>query len=317
MRVGIAGAGLIGGSLALALRGAHDVAVFDTDDGARDLARGAGLEVVDRLDDLTPADVIVVATPLDAVVPTLAAFAESGAVLVDTGSLKAPVAAFARSAAPAARIVGGHPMAGSAASGFAAAEAGLFRDRSFLLVPTARSDTLAMAVAGDLARAVGAIPTVCSADLHDRVVAATSAAPLAAALALTLLGDEAARGALRPFIGPGFGDATRLAATPAGLATALLGGNPDSAPAIGRLMDLLGEVRSAAVSGGPAVAALLERVRDARLRARDGGGVPPAGLAEETGATAASKPEAGRTDGAGASAAGGPTSQRASSPSIS
>ena len=269
MRIGIAGIGLIGGSLALALRSTHDVVVFDTDSEARDLAARAGLRVADRLEALHPADAVIVATTLDAVVPTMAAIAPmaGGAVLMDTGSLKTPLAAFAHTAPPGVRIVGGHPMAGSTATGFAAADEELFRGRSFLLVPTARSDAFAMERAGEIARAAGAVPTVCSAETHDRVVAATSAGPLAAAIALALLGDESGGDALAPFVGPGFADATRLAATPDTLARALLAGDPHTDAAIRRLTELLEEVRAAAAGRGQDLDALLERARDARARA--------------------------------------------------
>ena len=215
MRIGIAGCGLIGGSLALALRGTHDVRAYDP-------AGTGDIPSVARLEDLLPADVVIVATPLPQVVPTLAALAEraAGAVLLDVGSLKREVSAFADTAPAASRIVGGHPMAGTTDQGYAAARAELFRDRPFFLVPTARSDERSMATAGDVVRAVGAVPTVVSAAEHDRIVATLSGLPLAIALALARTGAG-----LGDLAGPGFRDATRLAATPSELATALLRGN--------------------------------------------------------------------------------------------
>jgi len=215
MRVGIAGCGLIGGSLALALRETHDVRAFDPA-GTGDIARAT------RLEDLLQADVVVVATPLSAVVPTLRSLTAraNGAVLMDVGSLKREVAAFADSAPATARIVGGHPMAGTTERGYAAARADLFDGRPFFLVPTARSDERAMTVAGDLARAAGAIPTVVSAQEHDRIVAILSGLPLVLARALARVGAD-----VSDLAGPGFRDATRLAQTPPELADALLQGN--------------------------------------------------------------------------------------------
>ncbi len=215
MRVGIAGCGLIGGSLALALRGTHDVRAYDP-------AGTGDIQSVARLEDLLPADVVIVATPLGRVVATLAALAPraAGAVLLDVGSLKRDVAAFADTAPPTSRIVGGHPMAGTTDSGYGAARADLFQDRPFFLVPTARSDERSMATAGDVVRAVGAVPTVVAAAEHDRIVATLSGLPLAIALALSRTGAG-----LSDLAGPGFRDATRLAATPPELATALLRDN--------------------------------------------------------------------------------------------
>lgn len=217
MRVGIAGCGLIGGSLALALRDQHDVRAYDP--------AGTGLiRSTDRLLDLLPADVVIVATPLAAIVPTLRALSErSGStVLLDAGSLKREVAEFATTAPVGARVVGGHPMAGTTDRGFAAARQDLFAGRPFFLVPTARSDEGAMALAGDVARAAGAVPTVVSAKEHDRIVATLSGLPLAIALALARTGADVA-----DLAGPGFRDATRLARTPPELAAALLRGNAD------------------------------------------------------------------------------------------
>ena len=226
MRLGLAGLGLIGGSLALALRDGHDLRTFDVAPAVRDAARRAGLATVDTLAALLPADVVIVATPLDAVVPTLETLAgrADGAVLLDVASLRGPVNAFAERAPVSARIVGAHPMAGTTMSGFAAASAELFRGRPFLVVPTARSDDAAMALAGDLARAVGGTVTVLSAAVHDRAMALLSALPLAVAAATT----TAARDDLA-YAGPGLRDTTRLAGTGEDLAAPLLLGNAEAA----------------------------------------------------------------------------------------
>ena len=215
MRIGIVGLGLIGGSLAQALRDRHEIVACDP--------AGTGpFDSVATPADLLPADLVIVATPLDLVVPTLVALAPlaGDAVLLDVGSVKREVARYAAKAPAGVRIVGGHPMAGSTGSGLAAARADLFRDRPFLLVPTARSDDAAMALAGDLAREVGAVPTVMSAEVHDRAVAMLSGVPLVIARALAAAGADVA-----DLAGPGFRDMTRLAATPQPLADAMLAGN--------------------------------------------------------------------------------------------
>ena len=261
MKIGLAGAGLIGGSLALALRGAHDLRVYDADAATREAARRAGLDTVDTLAAVLPADAVVVATPLTDVVTTLAALVDraDGAVLVDVASLRAPVNAYAERAPSRARIVGAHPMAGSTAAGFAAADAELFRDRPFLVVPTARSDDRAMAVAGDIARAAGGRVTVLSASVHDAAMGRLSALPLAVAAATT---HVAAEGDLAP-AGPGFRDTTRLAATPVDLAVELFLGNADAAAAeITKVVRELDRVAAALRDGDRAF--LREYLRAAR-----------------------------------------------------
>ena len=250
MKIGIAGLGLIGGSLALALRERHEVTAYDTDERARVAAKADGIRIVSRLDELVPADAVLVATPISAIVPALEQLAAraDGAVLVDTGSLKRAVADYAARAPVGARIVGGHPMAGTTSAGFSAADAELFRGRAFLLVPTARSDEGAMAIAGAIARDVGAAVTVCSADVHDRAMARLVAGPLATAAALAVVGAQA-----EPLVGaagPGFRDSTRLAETPADLAMELLFGNSvDAAAAIASIIEALTQLRQSLERG--------------------------------------------------------------------
>jgi prephenate dehydrogenase len=250
VRIGVAGLGLIGGSLALALRDRHEVTGYDTDERVRAAAKGDGVRIVTRLDDLLPADAVLVATPISTIVPALEHLAthSDGAVLLDTGSLKRAVADYAARAPTGARIVGGHPMAGTTSAGFSAADPELFRGRAFLLVPTARSDDSAMAIAGAIAREIGATVTVCSADVHDRAMARLVAGPLAAAAALAVAGAQAEP--LLGAAGPGFRDSTRLADTPADLATELLFGNGgDVAAAIGSIVEGLTQLRDAVERG--------------------------------------------------------------------
>lgn len=268
MNLSIAGLGLIGGSLALALRSRHRVRAYDISDGARAAARSAGIDTVDRLDELVPADAAIVATPLPSVVTTLAALAEraESTVLIEVGSLKAAVAAFAETAPPSVRVVGMHPMAGATTAGFAAARAELFKGRPFLVVPTARSDASAMAVAGHIARDAGGSVTVCSAEMHDRAMAILLAAPLAAASALAVAGARA--GPLLSLAGPGFRDTTRLAATPLDLAEQLLSANAGHvAGSLAAVREALQAIEGAVADGdGEALRRLLTQAAEARAK---------------------------------------------------
>lgn len=261
MKIGVAGLGLIGGSIALGLREGHTVRGYDRSVEGRASAKARGIAVVERLDDLLPADAVIVATPIDQVVPTLEALAPraAGAVLGEVGSLKAAVAAYAERAPVDCRIVGLHPMAGGTATGIAAADAGMFRGRPFLVVATARTDSRALAVATEIARALGGEVTEVSVDMHDRAVAAVSALPLAVALALARVARDASPVELELIAGPGLRDATRLAGTSPDLALALL-----AAPG---LREHLASLRAAieqlerALGDERALRALLERAR--------------------------------------------------------
>jgi prephenate dehydrogenase len=259
VKLGFAGLGLIGGSMALALRDRHEVVGYDVVQAVRATAGARGIRPVERLDELLPADAVIVATPLAAVVPTLAELAPRAgdSVLIEVGSLKAAVAAYAERAPERARIVGLHPMAGSTASGFDAADASMFHGRPFLVVPTARSDDRAMAVAGDLARDLGGSAMVCSAAVHDRAVAAVSALPLAVAVALARVARAALPMEVDAVAGPGLRDATRLAATPAELALPLLGA-PGLREHLASLRAALADVEDA-LGDEDALRALLDR----------------------------------------------------------
>src|SRR6187455_1856563 len=110
VRIAVVGLGMIGGSVARRLAPDHDVRVWDTDPGTRQAAERAGLHVTD---DLAAADVVVVATPLEAMPAVLSELSTSdGPLVTDIGSVKVPVLAAARAAGVAGRYVGGHPMAG-------------------------------------------------------------------------------------------------------------------------------------------------------------------------------------------------------------
>jgi len=260
MRVGVVGLGLIGGSIALGLRDRHEVVGYDSDPDTRRAARTAGLRIAEHLKEVLPADAVVVATPLAAIVPTLDALLPraDGAVLVEVGSLKAAVAAYAERAPAGVRIVGLHPMAGTTASGFGSADPALLRDRPFLVVSTARSDEKAIYLAGELARDLGGVVTRCDPAVHDRAMAVVSALPLAVAVALERVARDAVPLPLEAVAGTGFRDATRLAGTSSELALALLAA-PGLAGHIAALRSALAEVERS-LGSEPALRDLLGKV---------------------------------------------------------
>lgn len=267
MKIGISGLGMIGGSLALALRGSHTVTGFDTDPQTREDAARAGIAMAERLEDLATADAVIVATPARAIVPTLVALDAhaGGAVLLDVASVRAPVEQYVRDHADGAPIVGLHPMAGRSAHGFAAADPALLAGRPFLVVPTRRAEAGVMAVAGEIARSAGGVVTVCSASEHDRIVALVSGAPLALAAALAVAAAEAVHD-LPGFAGPGFRDTTRVALTSVDLGEAMLSANAANVVgAIARVRGVLDELEQAVADGDvSAIRAVLQRAADAR-----------------------------------------------------
>ena len=161
MRVTVIGTGLIGTSVALALR-EHGVGVWlaDEDPEAARLAAnlGAGEPLPDRG---PPADVAVIAVPPSAVAATLAAAQARSlaACYTDVASVKQlPVTQARALGCDMTSYVPGHPLAGREKHGPAAARADLFLGRTWALCPAAETSEQAVATVTALARTCGAVP---------------------------------------------------------------------------------------------------------------------------------------------------------------
>jgi prephenate dehydrogenase len=224
-RAAVLGVGLIGASFALAAKAAGIVdrvlGVARREETRRvALERGAADETTDDpAAAVADADLVYISVPVAATADILAAIAPAlrpGALVTDAASVKASVCRAAENALPrAVSFVGGHPMAGSERSGPEAAREDLFRGHAYFLVPTAFGGDEAAATVARIVVAIGGVPSVVDAAVHDHLVAATSHMPHAVAMALSLavadlVPDEAAR--LR-FSGSGLRDATRIAAS--------------------------------------------------------------------------------------------------------
>ncbi len=215
LRVGIMGLGLMGGSLALALRGrvARLLAIESRPD-ARQTALRLGI-VDDAVEALTPdaqpLDMLVLATPVRVILHTLArlpAARPGGCLVLDLGSTKRAVVAAMSALPPQFAAVGGHPMCGRETSGLAAADADLYRDQTFILCPTDRTTPATEAAARALVAAVGARPLWLDAAEHDALVAAVSHLPALVSAALLRAAPDERQWAVSA---SGFRDTARLA----------------------------------------------------------------------------------------------------------
>jgi len=241
-RVTIVGLGLIGASLGLALRGAEaasSVVGHDPDRKASDQARRLG--AVDRTDwNLISAceasDLIILATPLAAIRPTLEALGprlKPGAVLMDTASLKGPVLAWAGELLPkGVHFIGGNPivkMLVGAPQGMEAARADLFRGGLFCLVPAPGIDERAVQMALSLVALLGAKPLFVDPAEHDGLLAAVEHLPALLSLALLemAIGQPTWR-ELRRMAGAPFELGSRLPATDPGAYGTLSVANRDN-----------------------------------------------------------------------------------------
>ncbi len=225
-RLCIIGVGLIGGSLARALRvagGGGEIVGCGRDPKRLQLARDLG--VIDRYEtDLAAAvagaDLIVISTPLGAMADlfaVLGAHLEPDCLITDVGSAKGSVVADARaklSPVQMARFVPGHPIAGTEKSGVEASFAELFNERRVILTPLDENPPESVARIRALWEAAGSEVTEMSVEHHDTVLAATSHLPHM--LAYTLV-DTLARmhdkDEIFSYAAGGFRDFTRIASS--------------------------------------------------------------------------------------------------------
>lgn len=219
-RIGIVGVGLIGGSVARAARAADpDVSIvgLDVDDVARAALEAGVIHATGDLDAIAACDLIVLAAPVSANLAWMDRLSVTltRALVTDVGGTKRQMNAKAVELGGRLTFVGGHPMAGSERSGFAAADAALFTERRWFIVPPPNSVTGNIARLEQWIRGLGAKPSVVDADTHDRVMAAVSALPQVTASALmAVVGERVGIEGLE-MSGPGLRDTTRLAGSAA------------------------------------------------------------------------------------------------------
>ena len=267
--IAVVGLGLMGSSLAMALKDSGHVLVgVDTDERTlqKALAKGIVSSAANDLDIVGLADVVVLAVPIVAMHATLAALKgrTEGKVVTDTASTKVAVMGWADQAG--VRMVGGHPMCGRETSGIDAADAALFRGAPWILTEEEPEVTR-------LVEQAGAHPIVMSAEDHDRLVSGVSHAAfllsVAYVLSLSRRGDwpEAARVAAS-----GFRDMSRLAAGDPELYAGIAATNRENLIAqVDEISATLAQLRRHLEAGDSRLVELFEEARRVRERwAKDG-----------------------------------------------
>lgn len=221
----VLGLGLIGGSLAAALKARSQVGrVLGWGRSEASLARGAALGHIDdySLDlaqVLTSADVVVIATPTLVTEKLLATLIDdwpAHAVITDVASVKGNLldVVRARAGVEPPNLVLAHPIAGSERSGVDAARAELFVDHRVILTPTRATDPAALARVRGMWSGVGAEVVDMDVARHDAVLAATSHLPHALAYTLVnCLSKQDSQADIFRFAAGGFRDFTRIASS--------------------------------------------------------------------------------------------------------
>jgi len=220
--IAIVGTGLIGTSLALALKSSNlkvDIVGTDYDSTARSVAQktGAFKKVEARLSNaIRGADVVVFATPIGAMREMMESAAndfQEGCVVTDVGSSKKAVLQWAEEVLPKhVSFVGGHPMAGKELSGPQNADGTMFKGKAYCIVPSVNAEKAAVSSVTTMAEAIGAKPFFIGVDEHDSFVAAASHLPFMMSVALMGTASKSANwDDIAQLASSGFADLSRLA----------------------------------------------------------------------------------------------------------
>ncbi len=224
-RVAIIGMGLIGSSLARAVREAMPTVQLTVSDAspvvrervaelgiADDVADGAGAAVVD-------ADLVILCVPVGAMADVAAEIAPELApdtVVSDVGSVKESVLKVLAAALPGVHVIPAHPVAGTERSGPDAGFASLFKGRWCIITPPPRADEIMLGRLSEFWRRLGAKVDLMDAPHHDRVLAVTSHLPHL--IAYSIVGtasdlEQVTKAEVIKYSAGGFRDFTRIAAS--------------------------------------------------------------------------------------------------------
>lgn len=260
-KVTIVGLGLIGGSLAWALRESGEVRTVcgvDSDPGSVDYAVETGIVdegSTDPGEAVSGAEVIVAATYVGGIADTVKSLiphAGDGALITDVGSVKAAVVREIEGFIPARLgFVGGHPIAGTENSGVRNAVLGLFGGKRFILTPTEKTPEAAKEKVRALWKLAGSDIYEMDPDSHDRVFGLVSHLPHAAAYALVdaiISSDDP--DTLLDFAGGGLRDYTRVASSSPEMWADIMTANRDNVlGALRQLTASLSKIESALEKG--------------------------------------------------------------------
>jgi prephenate dehydrogenase len=230
-RIAIVGLGLMGGSLALALKG-KCAALYgiDADRATLELALAKG--IVDQAESdpatlLLQADLVILATPVPAIIDfirKLPSLLQNPCIVFDLGSTKKDILQAMAALPEKFDPIGGHPICGREKLGLGNAETNLYQGAPFVTSLLKRTTSRAKSAAQQIISAVGANCIEMTAEDHDRILASTSHLPFLLSSALAL----ATPLECIPFIGTGFKSTSRLAGTPSHMTMGILQSNREN-----------------------------------------------------------------------------------------
>lgn len=264
-KVAIVGLGLIGGSIALAVRQHWPTSLVIGLDSSEVLEKAMLIHAVDVAADdpvvIAEADLVILAAPVEQNIERLADLDQhvtTSAVVTDVGSTKRTTVEAARQLPSRFTFVGGHPLGGAPRGGIEHARPDLFVDRPWLFTPDGRQAADVLERLSSFVRTLGAEPHVLDPAEHDRLLAFVSHLPQLSASALMHVVGEAAGQEGLALTGRGLFDATRLASSPSDIWRDICRSNADTLTEA--LDQLIGELQ--ALRDGLEAGDEIERVFD-------------------------------------------------------
>lgn len=225
MKIGFVGLGLIGGSIAKALKQnapEYEMIAYDVDKKMLDLAVEEGIinKGYNKLNEaFCTCDFIFLCAPVtknDENLVKLSGYLKDGAVLTDVGSVKGDIHRHISKLGLKEYFIGGHPMTGSEKTGYANAKPELFENAYYMITPTELTTIDRVESYKKLVQLMGAIPLVVHPDVHDYLTGAISHLPHVIAASLVNLvqkEDEKQDGMMKMIAAGGFRDITRIASS--------------------------------------------------------------------------------------------------------
>ncbi len=230
-KIAIVGLGLMGGSLALALKG-ECAALYGIDSHPATLELALAQKIVDQADSdpatlLPQADLVILATPVLVIldyIQKLPALTPVSCIVLDLGSTKRDILQAMAALPERFDPIGGHPICGKEKLGLENAAANLYQDAPFVVTALERTTERAKSAIKQTVLTIGAHLIEMDAEDHDRALASTSHFPflLSSALALSTPQEFAS------FVGTGFKSTSRLAGTPAHMTMGILQSNREN-----------------------------------------------------------------------------------------
>lgn len=248
-KIAIIGLGLMGGSLALALKG-KCAALYGIDSHPATLELAIDKKIVDQADTdpaklLPQTNLIILAVPVPAIIDfikKLPLLVQKPCIVLDLGSTKKDIVEAMSILPECFDPLGGHPICGKEKSGLENADPGLYEGAPFVITPLQRTTRRAKSAARQIISALGANLMEMDPDAHDRILASTSHLPFLIASALA----NSTPHAFAPLIGPGFRSISRLAGTPSHMMMGILKSNRENIiNSIRHFRNSLNEIESA------------------------------------------------------------------------